>query len=492
MTPHDGKQADIPILKKRERERKGGAVVASPASSSSGGGVLYRWFGIGGGRAAQGASGIVRSGATAKVVSAPGMLPALINFTGSNAAMVLMTTALSAGAVYTLYTVGMSTAKKHEARQAQIFPGSGPQNAAVGTAGGDRAVEPSSLNYFMTANQGRAYEPESSDGEIPATADAPSEVDPEVVEEVIVEEEEGGTNTGLAEALTKAVKPKMVAAKGFRGGGQPLGSGNGLAGGTGMAGGMQRKFKDQKKQSAMAQAKSMSKPGRRKLARRTTPISRAGGKGPMNQLKFSNKKSVKSLGMTSNEGRAFEAANAFTTAPAGQGGSIGGGGVGLDSAGLDTGANSDGGPIGGGYTGTDPAPTTGTSSDKSPWTPQVMLAMSLLMTASTIITVIGILAMYKNIPFIGGFISGIQTMLFGVAAGMAGTATALGAMIMSQHGQPEQGMILTTGGAITTATAVASMMAPQSMPSWAVVLGGVAGIAASVGAMLSGMMGGGK
>ena len=55
---------------------------------------------------------------------------------------------------------------------------------------------------------------------------------------------------------------------------------------------------------------------------------------------------------------------------------------------------------------------------------------------------------------------------------------------MTDYEQLEQGAILTTGGAITTGVAVASL-AWKQMPAWGTVLGGISGIAAAVGAMLS-------
>ena len=53
------------------------------------------------------------------------------------------------------------------------------------------------------------------------------------------------------------------------------------------------------------------------------------------------------------------------------------------------------------------------------------------------------------------------------------------------YGQALQGGILTTGGAITTTAAVAAMIMGPAMPAIAMVIAGIAGIVASIGALVT-------
>ncbi|TPW17553.1 MAG: hypothetical protein FD126_3620, partial [Elusimicrobia bacterium] len=291
-----------------------------------------------------------------------------------------------------------------------------------------------------------------------------------------------------ADALAKHLeKPKMVSAKGMPGGGG-LGGGNGLAGGAGLSGGMMKKFDG--KAAAPTSSQAMRRDPQAKLtARRVSPIRGAKGNA-MQQLKFANKTSKQALGQTGGESQSFQAAEAFNTAPISQGAQgVGTSGVGDGAAGASPGANDDGGPIG--RTGEEPAPDTGEKKDKTPYGQQLMMAQALLMTASVIITIIGILALFKNLPVIGIIAEMWQKILYGMAIGMAASASAIGAMVASGHGQKDQGMMVTVGGAITTAAATAALMMPGPESAWVAVLGGIAGIGSSIGAALLPMMKGG-
>ena len=482
---------EIPTLSKKKEEKKGAGVpVAGGASSPGGGGFLARWFGVGarggGGFSTGGAATVARSG-----IGAAGKLgfgPMLVNFLASNFGAVLLTGLITGGAVYTLYSLGMNAMAETPAK-ARVFP-----TGEKGAAGGDGAesrVDASGLSFFASANQGMAFQQPTA-----TTADAPAEETPSdapAAEEGPVAEAQGevqqGSGPQIADALAKALpKPKMIAARGARGGG--LGGGNGLAGGAGLSGGMMKKFDpkgDDLKKSVTAMRRD---PSAKLTARRMAPVNRAKS-GSLNQLRFANSTSRKALGQTSGEAQSFQAAEAFNTAPIGQGANaITGSGTGAGDGGDGVGPSTDdGGPIG--RTGEEPAPDTGKKEDKSPYSQALMMAMALLMTASTLITIIGILAIIKKVPIIGVIAEMWQKILYGAAIAMAASAAAVGAMVASQYGQKDQGMIVTVGGAITSAAATAALISPRPEAAWLAVLGGIAGMASSIGALLVPMMGGG-
>lgn len=486
------KAPEIPTLSKKKEEKKGSGIpVTGGASSPGGGGVLARWFGIG----ARGGSGFSTGGAATVArsgIGAAGKLgfgPMLVNFLASNFGAVLLTGLVTGGAVYTLYSLGMNAISDAPAH-ARVFP-TGEKSGAVTGDGAEGRVDASGLSYFASANQGMAFQQPGTATADAAAGEAPA--DAPAAEEGPVAEPQGevqeGSGPQIADALAKALpKPKMIAARGGRGSG--LGAGNGLAGGAGLSGGMMKKF-DPKGDDLKKAATSMRRDTSAKLtARRMSPVNRAKS-GSLNQLKFANSTSRKALGQTSGEAQSFQAAEAFNTAPIGQGAnSITGAGAGAGDGGDGVGASpDDGGPIG--RTGEEPAPDTGKKEDKSPYSQALMMAMALLMTASTLITIIGILAIIKKIPIIGVIAEMWQKILYGAAIAMAAAAAAVGAMVASQYGQKDQGMIVTVGGAITSAAATAALMSPRPEAAWLAVLGGIAGMASSIGALLVPMMGGG-
>ncbi|MDE2293373.1 MAG: hypothetical protein KGL53_14925, partial [Elusimicrobia bacterium] len=416
--------------------------------------------------------------------------PMLVNFLASNMAAVLLTGLVTGGAVYALYSLGMNAVSPKSA-STSVFPA---DRKAGGPASADAAAPiASGLSYFQAANQGRAYQAPaapSATGNAPdQAADAPA--DGSVKDGAKDQPQQADGNApDLADAFTKAVpKPKMIAARGMP---ETLGGGNGLAGGAGLAGGMMKKFDprvDNMKKPAMP-LESMHRQVAAKLAaRRISAIGNAKG-GAMQQLKFSHGMSRQALGATSSEGAAFQAAEAFNTAPAGQGAkAIQGSGIADGSSGVGSTANPDGGPL---TSASDPAnqgaPSTGPGKNATPYNQALMMAMALLMTASTIITIIGILAIIKKIPLVKVIAETWQKILYGIAIAMAASAAAIGAMVASKYGQQTQGMIVTAGGAITTASATAALMMPDSTSAWVAVLGGIAGMAASVGSLLVPMM----
>lgn len=481
----------MPTLKKKEKEEKKGSGVplAGGASSSGSGGFFSRLLGFGragGGSLARGGAATVgRSGLG--LAGKVGFGPMLVNFLASNLGALILTGLVTGGAVYTLYSLGMNAIAETPAKSS-VFP-----TAAKAASGevGEARVDASGLSYFQTANQGGAF----ADPTQAATKDAPAG---DKTAEAAAGADEGKvpdpaqppdiSGPQIADALAKHLeKPKMVASGGRAGG---LGVGNGLAGGAGLAGGMTKKF-DAKADTMKKEATAMRRdPAAKLTARRMSPIRGAKG-GAKDQLHFANSLSRKALGNTSSEGQSFTAAEAFNTAPTAQGAKdvskgMSDGGKGIDPSASD----SDGGPLST-RTGEEPAPGTGQKEDKSPYSQALMMAMALLMTASTIILIIGILALLKDLPIIGVIAAMWQKILYGAAIGMAAAASGIGAMVASQHGQKDQGLMVTIGGAITTAAATAALMMPGPESAWVAVLGGIAGIGASIGSLLLPMMGGG-
>ncbi|TPW18695.1 MAG: hypothetical protein FD126_3352, partial [Elusimicrobia bacterium] len=121
----------------------------------------------------------------------------------------------------------------------------------------------------------------------------------------------------------------------------------------------------------------------------------------------------------------------------------------------------------------------------TPYQSQLDMAKGMLMLASAIIIVIGIICAVRNesltIPIVGTAVAaGLTTTMnvfLGIALALGAGAAAIGASIASGHGQGQQGGIIAMGGTITAATAAASMLWPGTVPSWVLILAGVAGMA---------------
>jgi hypothetical protein len=493
MSEKKRKGSNIPVLKNRhtKSEKKGGGVVVG--QGSGGGGIVAKWFGVGarpGGSALSGAGRLAgRASIGGKGFGAGGMklglLPTAINAVSSNAGIALLTAAFTAVSVFTLFRMSFKDVKPPENKGAALFA----QGGSAGDESDSALNSPGSLNFFRSANQGKAF----NRGEAAAAGG----------EEIITEPEEnideanadamGGGEAGsgpeFAEEMAAALeKPKMLAAKGFGKPSSQLGGGVGLVGGSGMAGGVNRKFTPKPEKIAKV---TPALQGSRKMTARSAnrSISKVSGKGSMKQLRFANRRSVKALGAGSGEGQAFQAAEAFDTAPASADNEIAGAGVGDDGAGMTSGANNiadDGGPLGASETrGEAGVKKVGQSEDKSPYTGMLMMAQALLLAASTTIIIVGLLADLEKTsgPFYE-VIDGMKLAFYAMAIGMAAAATAIGMMIMMQYGQNTQAMMVTAGGGITTAAALVALFSSGQTPAWLSVLGGIAGLGASIGSLL--------
>jgi hypothetical protein len=121
----------------------------------------------------------------------------------------------------------------------------------------------------------------------------------------------------------------------------------------------------------------------------------------------------------------------------------------------------------------------------TPYQGQLDMAKGMLMVASAIITIIGIMCMKRNAlmaSVVGGLgaaaLSAAMTMFLGIAVGLAAAAAAIGAMVGAKYGQGQQGGIVALAGTITAVAGAAAMLLPGKVPAWVLVLAGVMGMAA--------------
>lgn len=475
----------IPNLPKREDDekerRRGGAVPFTGGAAPAGRGMLARWFGLGGGGA-----GVAENAAVPLMVrlgGGPGRAfgPRVVAFLTSNPASVVLTLFFTAASVYTLYALGMN-ANDDAAMKRTLFPVSGEPHPDRAEGGGG---ETSGLSFFNSANRGAAFDYAAAPGESPDAARSArgNRVDPAASKSGDSTEE--GTKKH-ADALGRTPRrPRLVLGK-LGGGGSGFGGTPAMGAAARMGGARSRaENSDSRSLEGMRRhsASSLS-------ARRMSPTNR-GKPGAMNQLRFANRKSQEALGATAPESRAFQAAEAFSPAPTAQGGPIAGAGLGPGGPGVGTGPSGYVDDAGGPFSPAPeekPAPGMGKGKDKSPYSRSLAMAMALLMAASAIITVIGILALFRDLPVVGVIAEIWQKVLYGAAIAMAASASAIGASVAQQYGQHDQGLIVAVGGGITSAAAAAALALPGQASAWTAVLGGIGGIAASIVAMLSPVM----
>ncbi|MFH2202143.1 MAG: hypothetical protein ABIJ96_03425 [Elusimicrobiota bacterium] len=501
MSDKKQNKPEIPNLKTKEaREKKGGAVAVGQGSGGSGG-FLARWFGAGarpaGSALSSGAGSAARVAGRASIgvgksfagggASALklGLVPSLINFFSSSVGMGALTAAISGSAAFALFTM---SGVANEARQGDrmLFPSSTREAIAEK----EDQDDPGSINFFTSANQGKAFNRDAPKGEAKALADA------EEYEEGEEADAAAGNAPDMADELVGQLeKPKMIASKGV--GAKPLGQGVGLVGGVGLAGGVNRKFTPQKENPGkLAQLPAQS----RKLTASPSRsrVSRVGGRNAMKQLRFANRRSVKATGQSSAESQAFQAAEAFDSAPQSAGGEIGGAGVSQDGAGASSGANSvggadDGGPIADGTRGEEDVDKVGKSGDETPYTGMLMMAQGMLLLASIMIAMMGILSKFDKTP-LAVYLTPIKMALYAAAIGMAAAATAIGLNILMTYGQNTQAMILTVSGGLTTVLATLALVewSNDSVGTWLAIIAGISGLAGSVGSFLVPKSGGGS
>ncbi|MBI3505149.1 MAG: hypothetical protein HY059_09925 [Proteobacteria bacterium] len=457
-------QVEIPALKKEEKERKGGA---PPILAGGGVSAVSSTLGTGTGAAGVGSA----------------FLQQLIPFLTGNIGLTLVTGAAVGAIVYGVYSVNMAQLSEPEdpVKQTVFAKKGGAAAALAGTnSSAPSSTRVSSIGFFNKANRG-ALDHNSLEGEVQAAAHAATDASAgsaAVTNDAAMASGPIGPGLSPSQATSKANLPNRSIGKLST----HVGGGNSLAGGGGMSSGVAKQFANAMDGKSTTQQISVM-PGQNKASVNKvhgTPVL-SGRKGAMAQLRKSSGESIKARGSTSSEAAAYHAAQGFTAAPSEQGGSTvqqrttGSGGV------ATIGGAATEGPI---NSSTDQhivdnqtTPSTGASKNVTPWQSQLVMAQTLLLVAAGIITIMGIVG---KIPILGPIINKI---LYGIAAGLAASATTMGVMIMNKHGQQQQGMIITTGGAITTAAAAAAMFGAQ-LQSWMMVLAGVAGISAAIGSML--------
>ncbi len=288
------------------------------------------------------------------------------------------------------------------------------------------------------------------------------------------------------EQASKAAKEGL----GRRFGKMSAGTGGGgrmqLAGGAGMSGGIGGKFK--KSTLTNKRLTAISK-GRKAGVSRSKTAAR-GRKG--SSLKGAHAKRLDKMNRamgTAGRGPATETAAVHTqqwdaAQPGGQAlDGAGAGGIGSDGGfGEGEGVGS-GDPISspsGGGTGAaaTSAPSTGSGKNVTPYQSQINIAAAMLILAGIIILVVSNLAK-------GVITEGAAAALYGIAILLAYISLIMSLVVASQYGQAGQGTILAIGAAVTI-TAGALALGGVDVPTWAMVLLAVAGIAAGMGGILSG------
>ena len=465
-------------VKSREddEERKGGAPPWLFGGGRSGG--LLQRLGFGGRGIGQGMAG---AGAS---VGKMGLARSVVGLLGSNAGKALTVAMICGSSVFSLYSLQMSAVKaKPAVSKRGVF--NDPSQALA-----RRQAEMNSLAAVAGANQGfygsdqaaadAAAAGQTADGAAQdASVDAPDAAASPLHGAI---PDPSQIAAQAAQQLSKN-KPGVGASNAAGGGG----GGSSSAGSPNLNGAL----------ASMKGADARNTPTKSLQAMRSGVQTRAAslrgtgparGRGAMSQLKHASRDSRKGAASRSPEGQAYNAESAFTPAAAAGGGApLGGAGVqsgGGTTAGV--GDSGDGGPISqpDPGTGEQKAPESGSGTNQTPYQKELTMAVSLLMVASTIIMVVGMLSLAGNTPFTA-FLKGIAKMLYIAAIAMAAMATLIGAMIMSKYGQQSQGMILTIGGGITTAAAGIAWAVGTTTGSWIAVLGGIAGLATSVGSLLA-------
>lgn len=468
--------SDATRRENEERNRKGAAAI--PGAGSGAPPELLLGNGLRSGSAVVGGGG-------------RGLGAAALRLLGGRVGSFLVAASVLGSSVYGLYSTGMSQVRDaaRPARKGSIFAKPAYDAAVARSLPTEQGPGGDSLGGLASANKG-AFDEQQAPQQAEAQPAEPSGAAPAPQAEPL-----------LAPAQQALDAPADAARKlprlGF--GGSGAGSGSGLQGGPGLAGGLRRGFD----QLALAKANSgvltgPSAGSQAQLARSKVAAARSVKTGAQGQLQRASLLSQRAAVQAQTPGKlqasAFQAEQAFSgESTAGGGHSIGGTGAGEGkAAGVAAGAPDQGGPLNAG--GVDPerpaVPQVGGSRDVAPWASLVMMAKSLLLVASMLIILLGILTQVQmtSPPWIVAVIQKHKTMLYGVVAGMAGTAAALGVMVSKSYGQAMQGEILMLGGGITMAAALVAMFKPGIKASWPMVLAGVAGMAAAMASAMSSNM----
>ncbi len=369
-------------------------------------------------------------------------------------------------------------------------------SASANLPGSEKQGE-SALNLAQKANSGFYQDPAAAaaaqaaaDKEAVASVDAPA--DPAA--KAGVKGADGAQPTPEQMAAAMGGQQNTKAGMGNKFGKLSAGlarAGSGLSGGSGLAGGIGGSFK----QSGLTNSRAgdlRGFAGGNKATVASRKLSAAGAgksalKGATAQRLDKMNRAMGNIGTSNADSAAAGHAQQWDAAAPTGSGITGAGASGPGAGGQFSGeeGTGGGGPLdtnSSGGTSAAPVKDVGQGANKTPYQNQLMMAQGLLMVASLLIIIVGVCAMMEKTPFTA-WIASIKTALYVAAIGMAAAAAAIGATVGSQYGQAAQGQIIAVGGTLTAATAAIALIAPTT-PSWLVVLGGIAGLAASCAAAL--------
>lgn len=368
-----------------------------------------------------------------------------------------------------------------------------PSGALPGMEGGPQ----SALNMAQAANAGFYGDPNAS-AQAPETAqaDAPADTPSDPATDAPVDEAAAAAGQQNPAEMAAALTGKQNTKSGIGGGkfGKlSSGLGGGLAGGAGLSGGIGGSFKQANLTNSRAgdlrsfQGANRASVTRGKLssnnlgksalkgatAKRLDNMNRAMGQARLGNAETGAATHAAQWDAASPSGNAITGAGANGIAGGGQFSGeegLGGGGP------LDTQTNS-------GSTSANDVKDIDNGKNVTQYQSQLDMAKGMLMLASAIIAIVGIICMVRNAAagsIIGSPVAAALTatmkVFIGIAIGLAVAAAAIGASIGSQYGQGQQGQIIAVGGGITAAAGAAALLIPQ-MPVWVMVLGGIAGMA---------------
>lgn len=361
----------------------------------------------------------------------------------------------------------------------------------------------SALNMAQQANTGFFADPNAAaaaagDQVAESASDAPADTDPAAPEGVAKGEAAGEDPKDLAAAFAGQKNSKAGLGSGKFG---KLSSGMGgggmrLAGGSGMSGGIGGTFKQQGlTNSKMGDLRALSGANRAQVTRGKMSASNLGKSALKGATGKRLDKMNRAMGNAAT-GSATEAAATHTqqwdaAAPTGAGitgagaGGVSGGGQFSGDEGMGS-----GGPLdqnsSNPSTSANEVQDIGDTTNVTPYQSQMTMAQGMLMLASGIIIVLGILGKTTGwgdaITF--GGMSAIKAALMGAAMALAAAAAAIGAMVAMKYGQTMQGGAVALGGTITAGAAAMAFFGADGIPAWGLVLAGVAGMAASMLGML--------
>lgn len=471
-----------------KKEKKGGAVPwgAGAATQGAGSGPALVRVGT---STARGAGGRLASGAQGAL--GPGSLRNLINFLSSNLGMAIMASVVAGASVYSLYSMGMNAARtQRPGKKPGIFSARKPAYDAEALRGvpAYRRDSGGSLGMFGKANKG-ALEEAGARADADSASNHGSPAGSAASRDGAATDGSGQEGPAADAPSGHGHAPALAKVSGFTN--ARLGDAGGLRGGAGLSGGINRAFDT----NVLARADRGSLSPLRTAATgqviraKTGASVRSSRKGAMGQLQKAASESHRGRTASASEAKSYHAAEAFTGgAPAAGGATIGGSGASGGAAIAGDGMGDEGGPMpsrGALTPAQTDAPASEGGEDATPWTGMVMLAMSLLVIASIVITILGILKESGTELASFGLSETVIQILYGIAMALAAAAVAIGIAIMMQYGQVMQGMIFTVGGAAAAAAAGYALIAGGTN-AWIMIIGGVAGIAAAIGGLLAG------